>query len=469
MRLRPSGNARAGRLLARQLRALPAGGRPDLGASGADPGAGRRRRSRRSARRVETAIVRRALLAPRDAERAGARASAPMRERIFREHGSEDPWNLKHARGGLVETRVPGPVPEAALCARRIRSCSPPARSRPSSAPRRAGMLPATTAQALVARRPALPAAAGGAAPVGAGPLRCRAGAAGLRQALVARPPATTRASLPRQPHEFADLRADACSKAKRAVSRDLRRALPAGQDDGSQARRAIRRQAVDAHDAGRSPRRGGAEMTLEAGQQAPEFDLPADGGGRVGWPSSRASRSCSTSIPRTTRRAAPRRRSGFAAAYPEFKAAGVEVVGVSKDSVASHDQFKAKHDLPSSLASDEQGGVVEAFGAWVEKSMYGRKYMGIDRSTFLIDGDGRGARGLAQGQGAGPRRGGAGGGTGPAGLSDEPAHPAADRAAARLSAGQLAARASGAGRLRADDREPARGAACRARPSRAS
>jgi thioredoxin-dependent peroxiredoxin len=80
----------------------------------------------------------------------------------------------------------------------------------------------------------------------------------------------------------------------------------------------------------------------------------------------------------------------GFAEAYPEFQAAGVALVGISKDSPASHDRFKAKYDLPFTLASDEHGGVVEAYGSWVEKSMYGRKYMGVDRSTFLIDGDGK-------------------------------------------------------------------------------
>ena len=80
----------------------------------------------------------------------------------------------------------------------------------------------------------------------------------------------------------------------------------------------------------------------------------------------------------------------GFAAAYPEFQAAGVAVVGVSKDSAASHDRFKAKYDLPFILASDGPGGVVEAYGSWVEKSMYGRKYKGIDRSTFLIDQNGK-------------------------------------------------------------------------------
>ena len=119
----------------------------------------------------------------------------------------------------------------------------------------------------------------------------------------------------------------------------------------------------------------------------------------------------------------------GFAAAYPEFQAAGVEVVGVSKDSAASHDQFKAKYGLPFPLASDEPGGVVEAYGSWVEKSMYGKKYMGIDRSTFLIDAERQGASGLAQRQGAGPCRGGAGRGTGAAGRMSRD-HTAADRAA---------------------------------------
>ena len=65
-------------------------------------------------------------------------------------------------------------------------------------------------------------------------------------------------------------------------------------------------------------------------------------------------------------------------------------MIGVSKDDVASHDKFKAKYGLPFPLGSDEDGKVVEAYGVWVEKSMYGRSYMGIDRSTFLIDGDGR-------------------------------------------------------------------------------
>ena len=65
-------------------------------------------------------------------------------------------------------------------------------------------------------------------------------------------------------------------------------------------------------------------------------------------------------------------------------------MVGISKDSVASHDKFKAKHGLDIVLAADLEGAVCAAFGVWVEKSMYGRKYMGIERATFLVDGEGK-------------------------------------------------------------------------------
>jgi peroxiredoxin Q/BCP len=79
-----------------------------------------------------------------------------------------------------------------------------------------------------------------------------------------------------------------------------------------------------------------------------------------------------------------------FTGAAGEFAKAGAAVVGVSKDSVTSHEKFKSKYDLAVQLGSDPEGKVVERYGSWVEKSMYGRKYMGIDRSTFLIDADGK-------------------------------------------------------------------------------
>jgi peroxiredoxin Q/BCP len=79
-----------------------------------------------------------------------------------------------------------------------------------------------------------------------------------------------------------------------------------------------------------------------------------------------------------------------FSAAMDDFAAAGVAVVGVSKDSPASHEKFKTKYGLTVQLASDPQGAVIERYGSWVEKTLYGRKYMGVDRSTFLIDKGGR-------------------------------------------------------------------------------
>jgi thioredoxin-dependent peroxiredoxin len=79
-----------------------------------------------------------------------------------------------------------------------------------------------------------------------------------------------------------------------------------------------------------------------------------------------------------------------FTQLAPEFDKAGVQVVGVSRDPMNKHEKFIAKYDLKVPLASDEDGRVSDAFGTWVQKSMYGRKYMGMERSTFLIDGDGK-------------------------------------------------------------------------------
>jgi peroxiredoxin Q/BCP len=76
----------------------------------------------------------------------------------------------------------------------------------------------------------------------------------------------------------------------------------------------------------------------------------------------------------------------GFRDNLPDFSKIDAEIVGVSRDTVAKHDKFKAKYDLPFVLASDEDGAVCEAYGVWVEKNMYGKKNMGIQRSTFLID-----------------------------------------------------------------------------------
>ena len=85
-------------------------------------------------------------------------------------------------------------------------------------------------------------------------------------------------------------------------------------------------------------------------------------------------------------------------------------MIGVSKDSVEKHDKFKKKYGLTFPLVSDEDGKICEKYGTWVEKSLYGRKYMGIERATFLIDKTGTRGQGLAQGEGARPCRRGAAG-----------------------------------------------------------
>jgi thioredoxin-dependent peroxiredoxin len=129
---------------------------------------------------------------------------------------------------------------------------------------------------------------------------------------------------------------------------------------------------------------------TLKEGDPAPEFDLPVDGGGRIGSAGLKGKPYVIYFYPKDDTTGCIKEATGFSGVYDQFKALGVELVGVSKDSVASHDRFKKKHALAFPLASDEDGGAVEAFGSWVEKSMYGKKYMGIDRSTFLVGPDGR-------------------------------------------------------------------------------
>ena len=79
----------------------------------------------------------------------------------------------------------------------------------------------------------------------------------------------------------------------------------------------------------------------------------------------------------------------GFRDALPDFGKVKAEIIGVSRDNEASHDKFKKKYELPFKLVADEDGTICQAYGVWVEKSMYGRKYMGIERATFLIDGKG--------------------------------------------------------------------------------
>ncbi|WP_207458071.1 thioredoxin-dependent thiol peroxidase [Azospirillum sp. SYSU D00513] len=126
-----------------------------------------------------------------------------------------------------------------------------------------------------------------------------------------------------------------------------------------------------------------------DAGTPAPDFTIPTDGGGSVTLSALRGRPVVLYFYPKDDTSGCTSEACGFRDALPDFTGVDAVVIGVSKDSVASHDKFKAKHELPFTLASDTDGTVCEAYGTWVEKSMYGRKYMGIDRATFLIDRDG--------------------------------------------------------------------------------
>lgn len=123
-------------------------------------------------------------------------------------------------------------------------------------------------------------------------------------------------------------------------------------------------------------------------GAPAPDFDLETPEG-RVSSADLRGRKVVLYFYPKDDTTGCTKEAQDFTALAPEFEAAGATVIGVSKDSVASHRKFAGKYGLTIALASDPEGEVVERFGSWVEKSMYGRKYMGIDRSTFLIDGEG--------------------------------------------------------------------------------
>ena len=129
--------------------------------------------------------------------------------------------------------------------------------------------------------------------------------------------------------------------------------------------------------------------MSVNVGDQAPDFTMPTDGGGTVTLSKLRGKPVVLYFYPKDDTSGCTAEACGFRDAIPDYGKTGAVVIGVSRDSVASHDKFKQKHQLPFILGSDSDGKVTEAYGVWVEKSMYGRKYMGIDRSTFVIDKDG--------------------------------------------------------------------------------
>jgi peroxiredoxin len=133
--------------------------------------------------------------------------------------------------------------------------------------------------------------------------------------------------------------------------------------------------------------------MSLQAGDAAPDFDLAADGAGRVRLADFKGRKLVLYFYPKDDTTGCTNEAKAFTEASEAFAAAGCAIVGVSPDSVARHDKFKAKYELSVTLGADPEHAAIEAYGVWVEKTLYGRKYMGVERATFLIDGQGRVAR----------------------------------------------------------------------------
>ena len=131
----------------------------------------------------------------------------------------------------------------------------------------------------------------------------------------------------------------------------------------------------------------------LDVGDAAPDFSLPTDGGGHARLADLRGKAIVFYFYPKDDTSGCTAEAIAFSGLKAKFAAAGAAVVGVSPDNAASHDKFKKKHDLGIALAADPERSAIEAYGVWKEKSMYGRKYFGVERSTFLIDREGRIAR----------------------------------------------------------------------------
>lgn len=133
--------------------------------------------------------------------------------------------------------------------------------------------------------------------------------------------------------------------------------------------------------------------MAPTAGDKAPAFALPATGGQTISLDALKGRKAVIYFYPKDDTSGCTQEAKDFQDRRAAFAAADTEVIGVSPDSLKSHDRFRAKHGLDFPLVADEGRQLIEALGLWVEKSMYGRKYMGVERATVLIDRDGRIAR----------------------------------------------------------------------------
>lgn len=125
---------------------------------------------------------------------------------------------------------------------------------------------------------------------------------------------------------------------------------------------------------------------SLKVGDKAPDFTLPADGDSEVSLSSFKGQKVVVYFYPKDDTPGCTTEACDFRDNMKRLEQSGIKIIGISKDTAQKHDKFKTKHDLNFTLASDAQDQICEAYGTWTEKNMYGRKYMGIERSTFLID-----------------------------------------------------------------------------------
>ena len=129
--------------------------------------------------------------------------------------------------------------------------------------------------------------------------------------------------------------------------------------------------------------------MSLTIGDKAPDFTIATDGGGTFCLSEMVGHNVIIYFYPKDDTPGCTKEACEFRDSLPDFSKSAAKIIGISKDTVAKHDKFKSKYELPFTLGADVEGAVCEAYGTWVEKSMYGRQYMGIERATFLVDREG--------------------------------------------------------------------------------
>ena len=129
--------------------------------------------------------------------------------------------------------------------------------------------------------------------------------------------------------------------------------------------------------------------MSVAVGDKAPDFTIATDGGGTFCLSEMIGHNVIIYFYPKDDTPGCTKEACEFRDSLPDFSKSSSKIIGISKDTVAKHDKFKSKYELPFTLGADVEGAVCEAYGTWVEKSMYGRQYMGIERATFLVDREG--------------------------------------------------------------------------------